>query len=169
MHAQSQASGEFGLIGYLEHIEQQCLTGSGRVGYATHLLDSHKPKSGLRSELVTEECIQRGKVQHRRHYLKLGIDPNLQYIHKPSGFRIKICLKIRPDQPGAESPEAMTELQLSAFLRGAFAQGPGHKQKMTHWISSQKAQQEGAIRMEDRHSTKTGSQGRTVEGLDQVE
>src|ERR1041384_313225 len=133
MHTQPQSSSEFGLIGNLQHVEQQRLTRNRRTDQPARLLDSHEAKSGLSSQFITEKRIQRGIVQHRRHYSELGIDPDLQHIHKSPGLLIKICVKIRSDQLGAESPEAATELQLSAFHRGAFPQGPGHKQKMTHW------------------------------------
>jgi hypothetical protein len=50
-----------------------------------------------------------------------------------TGFRIEIGLQIRPDQLSAEPPEIVPKLQLGAFLRGPFSQGPGHEQKMAHW------------------------------------
>src|ERR1043165_4135468 len=97
MHAQFQPSSEFGLIGNLQYIEQQRLAHNGRTGQSTHLLDSHESKSGLSSQLVTEECIQRGEFQHWRHQSELIVDPNLQHVHESAASRIEIWLKIRSD------------------------------------------------------------------------
>jgi hypothetical protein len=133
MHAQPQPSSEFGLVGNLQHAEQQRLTRSRRAGQSAYPVDSHKAESGFGSQLVAEEWIQLGEVQRRRHDLKIGTEPGLQYIHKATGFRIKISLQICPDQLSAEPPEAVPKLQLGTFVRGALSQGPGHEQKMTHW------------------------------------
>jgi hypothetical protein len=57
MHAQFQSPSEFGLIGNLEHVEQQRLTCSRGTGESTYAVDSHKAKPRLSSQLVTEEGI----------------------------------------------------------------------------------------------------------------
>src|ERR1051325_10098230 len=102
MHAQPQSSSEFGLIGNLQHVEQQRLTRNRRTDQPARLLDSHEAKSGLSSQFITEKRIQRGIVHHRRHYSELGIDPDLQHIHKSPGLLIEMCVKILSNQLGTE-------------------------------------------------------------------
>jgi hypothetical protein len=68
----------------------------------------------------------------RKTDLKLGTEAGLEHIDKPAGLGLEIGLEICPNQRRAETPEAVSELYLCAFLRTPFPQGPGDEQKMTH-------------------------------------